>query len=305
MFKPLLTRLDSPEQFQTLCFRLARREFPGAVPLNFASWDGGRDILLFGGLEDGELVHEIVWQAKFTDDLGSGTKRAICDSIDTILEHENYRVKRWILCLPVDPTGPFHDWLAAKIAPLGWNWEVWGASILQLKLEANPDVIQTFFFAAYEELRQYFRVEDLQLLDVRLDPECQWSQPDPKVLSFRSADADSPDLVLDVLVQNHGQVDGALLSLIVEIFDWESVLHGLPGEGLLFPQVVYQVGINGGTPGTHKARCEPPLLVKGGGISRFKIRLVDTGFAWRGTIAIGLDHGQGRILKLPAMRIYT
>lgn len=204
---------------------------------------GGRDILLFEGMLAEKHVHEIVRQAKFTQYLGANTTRAISDSIDTILEHRNYLVKRWMLCLPMDPTGPFHDWLATRLEPLGWRWEGWGASGLQQKLEVNPDVIQGFFFEAFEELWQYFRIDDLQLLDVRLDPECEWSQPDPEVLSFQSADLDSPDLMFDVLVHNHGDVDGALLSLSAEFVHWESVLHGLLGEGLIFPQVVHQFEI--------------------------------------------------------------
>jgi hypothetical protein len=42
-----LVALESPSRFQDMCFRLARRRFPNATPVNFASWDQGCDIIAF------------------------------------------------------------------------------------------------------------------------------------------------------------------------------------------------------------------------------------------------------------------
>jgi hypothetical protein len=306
MLKLDLMRLETPQRFQALCTRLVRREFPDALPTNFASWDGGRDILRLDELIDGKLVHHAVWQAKFTNRLDAATKRAIAESISTITRNAAIKVKRWILCLPVDPTGHFLDWLAREVARAGWTPEVWGSSVLLEKLEHQSDLIENFFWADFEELRRHFRADDLELLELHLDESCQWEQRDRKVLAFSSTEnVDSPDLVLDVIVRNVGTVDGVIVGLVVDFVEWECNPHGYPGTGLLFPQVTYAVSINRGRPGTYTARCEPPLIIRGGSVERFKIRLCDTGYAWRGTIVVSLDYGRGRTLRLPAMRIYT
>jgi hypothetical protein len=79
-----LLRLESPARFQAICSRLARREHPGTVGMAFASWDGGRDIVLLAGWRDKKLVHEVVWQAKFTARLDSTTKKSIAESVATL-----------------------------------------------------------------------------------------------------------------------------------------------------------------------------------------------------------------------------
>ncbi len=300
-----LMRLQSPERFQTLCSRLARRVFPDALPVAFASWDGGRDIVQLTHVENETLVHEIVWQAKFTNRLDATTKRSIRDSIATITERGHVKVDRWILCIPVDPTGVFLDWLAREV-PAMWKWEVWGATILLELLERNPDVTETFFYAAYEELRQQFAVEKLELVRFLLDPSCEWDQRDPNVLHFFiRGSVRSPDFVLDVIVRNTGRSDAVLLALEAQFIDWEPKMHGLPGQGLLFPQIIYKVSINHGRPGIYRSVCEPPLVIRAGGVERFKIRICDTGYAWRGTIEVILDYGNEKRLRLPAFRLYT
>lgn len=312
MLKLDLMRLETPERFQMLCSRLARREFPDALPLAFSSWDGGRDILRLVKYTVGErprdvkLDHDIIWQAKFTDDLGATTRRSVQRSIASVVDRQDMTVRRWILCLPVDPTGVFHDWLAEELQPTGWNWEIRGASIILEALESNPDLVETFFWAAYEELRKYFRVDDLELFDLRLDPDCEWDQFDKYVLAFaRRGNVASPDLVLDLIVRNVGTVDAVVLALMATVTESEIDPHGLPGEGLLFPQITYDVSIHGGQPGAYSSRCEPPLVVKAGGVARFKIRIRDTGYSWRGNVVLGLDCGNGRALRLPAIRLYT
>jgi hypothetical protein len=299
-----LMRLESPERFQLLCSRLARRAFPDAMPVAFASWDGGRDIIQMMHLDGDTLVHDVVWQAKFTDQLNATTKRSVHDSIATITDRRKTRIGRWILCLPIDPTGVFLDWLAKEI-PSAWKWEVWGATTLLELLENNPDITETFFYAAYEELRQYFVVENLELVRFLLDPACQWKQSDPKVLHFSSKNVISPDLVLDIIVRNSGRVDAVLFGLEVEFIDWEPKMHGLPGEGLLFPQITYDISINRGRPGLYRSVLEPPLVVGAASVERFKIRIRDTGYAWRGTIVLSLDYGNENYLRLPALRLYT
>jgi hypothetical protein len=172
-------------------------------------------------------------------------------------------------------------------------------------LEESPDITEQFFYPVYEELRQHFCVQKLELERLMLDPACQWRQPDTAVLIFGSKNVESPDFVLDLIVWNTGRADAAMLAIEVELIDWQGVLHGLPGEGLLFPQITYEVSIGGGDPGTYRSVCEPPLLVRAGSLERFKIRLRDTGYAWNATAIITLDYGKGKRLRLPALRLCT
>src|SRR5580704_13735804 len=143
-----LMRLENGERFHKLCSRLVKRAFPGAVAFNVASWDGGRDIVTMGRLENGQIVHDIVWQAKFTSRLDATTKKSIAESIETLAALDIVVPKRWILCLPVDPTGKFHDWLLGAV-PHDWNPEIWGRDALMERLEANPDIVETFFAADF------------------------------------------------------------------------------------------------------------------------------------------------------------
>jgi len=246
----------------------------------------------------------VVWQAKFTARLDANTRRSIHDSIAAIIERRKVEVERWILCLPVDPTGVFLDWLAKEIPPT-WNWDVWGATTLLGLLEENPDITEAFFYADYEELRRHFAVDNLELVRFVLDPLCEWDQRDVKVLHFVSQNVISPDLVLDIIVRNSGRVDAVLVALEVKFLDWENKMHGLPGQGLLFPQITYAISINRGQPGVYRSVCDPPLIVRAGSVERFKIRICDTGYAWRGTIALTLDYGSEKHLRLPALRLYT
>jgi hypothetical protein len=255
---------------------------------------------------DGEtLLHDVVWQAKFTDRLDATTKRAIRESVATIVRRENVEVCHWILCIPVDPTGVFLEWLAKELPPK-WKWEVWGRTVLLELLEQNPDITEQFFYAAYEELRRLFAVEKLELVRFQLDPSCQWEQFDPGVLQyFIKGNMRSPDFVLDIIVRNVGRVDAVLLALEVDFIDWESKMHGLPGEGLLLPQITYEVSINHGQPGRYRSLCEPPLVVRAGSVERFKVRITDTGYAWRGSIELTLDYGDEKRLRFPALRLYA
>lgn len=255
-------------------------------------------------VEGNRVVHEAVWQAKFTSRLDASTKRAISKSIAALRDRGDIDVGRWILCLPVDPTGVFLDWLTREV-PSQWRWEVWGATRLLEILEANPDVTEAFFYAPYEELRQFFAFDKLELVRFLLDPACQWSQPDAKVLHFSNQNVRSPDLVVDVIVRNFGRLDAVLLGLEAELFDCERVLHGIPGEGLLWPQITYAVSINDGQPGVYASTCEPPLKIRAGSVERFKIRMIDTGYAWRGTVIVMLNYGDDRRLRLPALRLYA
>ena len=294
-----LTLLRTPDRFAQMCFRLARYEFTGVMPLA-ATWDGGRDLVLFS-----ETNHrgDTVFQCKFVKNV-SVAKTKISASLDRLVTNDRV-IARWILCIPIEPSGKFMNWLKAELDKRRLDGVLWGRSELLRRLEKHPDVAETFFYPVFAELAKHFRSANLQLFKIALDRQCQWTQRDKKVLAFsRRANVTSPDLVFDVIIRNVGNLASALTGIQAEVFDRRTKMHGWPGDGLLLPQITYAVSIHGGRPGVHFAECEPPLLLKGGDMARFKIRIKDTGYAWNGGLRISLQSGP-EMLHLPAFRIHV
>jgi hypothetical protein len=294
-----LSVLRSPTRFQSMCLRLARYEFPDGVAVA-PSWDGGRDAVILGRATAGDIVI----QCKFIQSL-TQAKPKIIKSLDALATNGG-RTRKWILCLPVDPSGVFLDWLRGELAKRRIKWDLWGRSELLIRLEQHRDVLETFFYPVLSELASYFRTDHLELYKLHLDPECQWSQPDPKTLAYeRRGNVRSPDLVFDVIVRNTGTVGLAITGIEVEVFDRRTKMHGLPGDGLLFSQITYRVSIDGGRAGVYFTECEPPLLVKAGEPERFKICIAQTGYAWHGGLRLSLHAGNAERLALPALRVFT
>jgi len=75
--------LREPKRFQDMCFRLARYEFPNAIPLA-QSWDGGRDVVVLGEPSHGN--GDVVFQCKFTKDL-LASKSKIAASLDALAQN--------------------------------------------------------------------------------------------------------------------------------------------------------------------------------------------------------------------------
>jgi hypothetical protein len=293
-----ITRLGSSKRFEQMCFRLARYEFPTAAALA-ESWDGGRDVVVFGSSTAGDVV----FQCKFIRSL-IGAKAKIAKSLDAIVKNGR-STARWILCVPVDPSGIFTDWLQSELDKRSIKGTVWGASEILTRLEQHPDVAETFFYSVFSELADHFRSEHLELFKLTLDPTCQWKQADPKVLAYCSSDVASPDLVLDVIVRNSGNIATAITGIEAEVFDSRTQMHGLPGEGLLFPQITYVVSIHGGKIGVYRAECDPPLLIRKRNMERFKIRLSHTGYAWNGGVRLTLLAGANQKLNMPSLRLFA
>jgi len=294
-----LTLLGDSKRFQDMCFRLARYEFPDAIGLS-ESWDGGRDVVVLASPRTGDVV----FQCKFVKDL-IAAKSKISASLDTLVKNGR-GTARWILCVPVDPSGVFINWMQDEIERRGIKGHLWTRSELLARLEQHPDVVDTFFYPVFSELASHFRSGQVELFKLALDPACEWKQSDDKVLYFAPRDlVSSPDLVLDVVVRNKGTIATAITGIEAEVFDRRQKMHGLPGEGLLFPQIIYTVSIHCGQVGVHSTQCEPLLLVKAGNLERFKIRVTDTGYAWNGGLRLSLLIGKDQPLRLPAMRVYT
>ena len=165
--------LESDRRFQSMCFRLAVREFPEAVPCAHGSWDGGRDIVLFG-----QKSGDTVWQCKFTQRSLSELKPQILESLRAL--DPSRPLAKWILCVSVDGSGVFLDWLRTTIetdVPFIAAWELWDKQQLLIKLEASPDIVQIFFLATWKNLETIFRTEELELVRYALDLSCGWKQP--------------------------------------------------------------------------------------------------------------------------------
>jgi hypothetical protein len=296
-----LTLLREPKRFEQMCFRLARYEFPDVIP-TAQSWDGGRDLVVFGKTRGRN--GDVVFQCKFVKDL-IAAKRKIAQSLDALVKNRRHTA-RWILCVPIEASGIFLDWFNGELETRGIAGSLWAKSELLVRLEQHRDVLETFFYSVFAELASHFRSEHLELFKFTLDRQCEWVQPDGKVLCFsRRGNVRSPDLVLDVIVRNTGTIGVALTGIQAEVFDRRVKMHGLPGAGLLIPQITYAVSIKGGKSGVYFAECEPPLLVKGGDLERFKIRITDTGYAWNGGLRVSLQTGPLAQLGLPALRILT
>lgn len=293
-----LKLLGTPGRFADMCFRLARYEFPDVMPLA-PSWDGGRDLVLFG---EPRGQGDIAFQCKFVKNLAAARTK-ITASLDR-LRTNGRPVARWILCIPLEPSGTFMNWLKAELRRRHLPGSLWGRTELLRRLEEHPDVADTFFYPVFAELARHFRCANLQLFKLSLDRRCQWTQPDKNVLTFsRKANVMSPDLVFDVIIRNVGNLPSALTGIQAEVFDRRTKMHGWPTSGLLLPQITYSVSIQGGRAGSHFAECEPPLMVRGGDMTRFKIRIKDTGYAWNGGLRVLLQAGS-ETLPLPACRIF-
>ena len=294
-----LTLLRDPKRFQELCFRLARYEFPDAIPVA-ETWDGGADVVVFGSRGSGDVV----FQCKFTKDL-IGSKRKILNSLDTLAKRGR-NTACWILCVPVNPSGVFTNWLRSELEVRGLEGQIWAKSELVARLEQHRDVLETFFYPLFSELASNFRSEHLELFKLSLDQECEWQQRDDGVLYFTSRRIlRSPDLIFDIILRNTGDLTTAITALEAEVFDRHHKMHGVPGDGLLFPQVTYTVSICHGKAGIHSSTCEPPLIVEARNLQRFKVRITDTGFAWNGGLRLTFLAGKTEKLRLPAMRIFV
>jgi hypothetical protein len=279
-----------------MCFNLAREEFPQAVPVAHGSWDGGRDIVLFAH-EGGDTV----WQCKFTQRSLSELKPKIVESLNAL--NRSQPLAKWILCLSVETSGVFLDWLRAIIRtdyPFIGAWEVWDKQEILKRLDGSAEVLEAFFYPVWKALESRFRTEELELVQYEIDPECGWKQPDPLKLFFRQVRGTDSDLVVDIIVRSRGTIQSLLRSIRVEIVHVRHHLRGLPGEGLLYSQHTYPISLRGGKPGCWIERLEPPLIVEAGAHQRFKIKLTDLGYAWTGYARMTLVHGKNLELSLPA-----
>ena len=165
-----LNSLDSDETFEQLCFRLTRREYPDAIPIAHGSWDGGRDIVRLG-----RRGGDIVWQCKMTRQNIARIKPKIRESLDALDKMQP--IHRWILCVSVDASGSFLDWLRNTLVsyPFINQWEIWGRTEILRRLENSPDIVEVFFYPIWKSFEQRFRTDDIELVEFEMEHGIGWS----------------------------------------------------------------------------------------------------------------------------------
>lgn len=285
--------LESDKKFEQFCFRLARKEFPDVIPVASGSWDGGRDILAFNYGKQ-----EIVWQCKFTRNLNR-IKPKIVESLKAL--DPKRKIAKWVLCVPIDISGVFLDWLRGVIAKFAFirSWEVWGRETLLERLDKHRDILEVFFYPVWKSLESRFRTDELELVRYSVASRCGWKTIDSKTLCFAQATGADSDLVLDIIVRSYGTVQSLLHAIRLTTSDVRRHLRGLPGTGLLWSQHTYAISLRGGAPGTRLEQLDPPLVVDSGTHQRFKVKLTATGYAWTGYVQLTLLYGANRELSLP------
>lgn len=244
---------------------------------------------------------DVVWQCKFTQRSLSELKPRVVESLKAL--NPSRPIAKWILCVSVEGSGSFLDWLRETVSaecPFIADWELWDKQQLLAKLEAAPDVLEMFFYPVWKALEASFNTEELELVQYTMHPDCGWKRPDPAVLHFVQAVGTNSDLVIDIIVRSRGTIQSLIRSIRLETYDVKYRMRGLPGTGLLYSQHTYTISLRGGKPGSATEPLDPPLLVDPGTHQRFKVRLTNPGYAWTGYIQMALLYGEGHELWLPS-----
>jgi hypothetical protein len=132
----------------------------------------------------------------------SELKPKIVESISALDSRQS--IHRWILCLSLDATGKFLDWLGAEIAKYSFisDWEVWDRTEINRRLEESPEVFEAFFFPVWQSLAVRFRRDELELIGLQLKDGTGWRVVQEGALYFSQIKNSDNDLVLDVTVRN-------------------------------------------------------------------------------------------------------
>jgi hypothetical protein len=305
-----LVRLETAIRFHRMCYQLARRRFPVSVGIVVGMrdlWDDATRIIQLPA-ENGH--GDVLWQSVFTSDplVTRASVKAGLRCFDRSPQRKPRYQTRLVLCVPPDPDDAFLRWVARAAGRYNVLGEVWGETILTGLLDQAPDIMQSFFFNLQQQgMSQPWRTSDeLELVKFEIDSACQWRKPDTQVLHFSTKSLlISPDLVFDVVLRNAGNADTMLTGLIANVRDCHPVLHGYPEYGFLLPKIEYKVSIGHGQPGDYEEEFNNDqwLLLKAGQLARFKIRLVDTGYAWSGAVRLVLRHGKNGRFAFPWFRL--
>ncbi len=139
------------ERFEQLCADLITTEYSDAKGVRCEPGDGGVDVYV-GDWADLEGIS--VFQVKyFPMGLGVSQKDQVRQSFRTCIENNNFTVKRWTLCLPVDLSEEETAWFSTwkhrqtteflEASQIDW----WGESVLrQLLLQPKNSGIKEAYF---------------------------------------------------------------------------------------------------------------------------------------------------------------
>jgi hypothetical protein len=129
-------RLSPRENFEDLVCQLLALEID-AQALDGAGGDRGIDCF-----RDTDLGLEVFQAKYFLAPLTPGQRSQAKRSLRRALEHR--RLRRWVLCVPHNPTPGELEWFV-KLAPPGVTIEWWGASKLRSLLSKHVSLAEQFF----------------------------------------------------------------------------------------------------------------------------------------------------------------
>jgi hypothetical protein len=146
----------------------------------------------------------------------------------------------------------------------------------------------------------------LEFVDIDLEPEqpC-WrvAQDVPYGYSgLGCEDLVDPVFVLDLF--NAGTREIRIYSAYIHTRLRHIKPHGIAEARLLRSVATVDLPLNGGTQKYTEVRIPEPVLVPPDGHARLRVRLLDSGYCWRGVVDVGLRYGDGAILRVPALSIF-
>lgn len=303
--------IQTPDRFRSFCLRLFQRLRPDLITFGSRERDDGRDISWMTTLDYSQqiLVSCEFFPGRLPSSLGA------TDDAITAFEGDHPSIRQLsapsaqralLLCAAEEPSAEYAEALGELATAHGLDWELWGPDRLAGYLGSHPAVRDEYFYHLHDGLRASFHTETLQLASVDLDPECEWRQWDDDALYLsRKGNTYSPDLLLDVVIFNHGPQQTVLSKIRADVMDVARKAWGVPQDPLLISKVTYDLPIGKGKPGRYQAPCNPGLIIEAGQHQRFKIRLTETGYGWRGYMKIAIRYGVGRWLEFPFLRVAT
>ncbi len=110
-------------EFEVVCAKLIRIQYPDARRVRVHRGDGGVDT---GNGTWGDTGALDVFQVKyFPDSLGNSQRQQIRESYNTALNNENFRLRKWTLCLPALLSQNDHLWFDTWAAEQDVHIDLW------------------------------------------------------------------------------------------------------------------------------------------------------------------------------------
>ncbi len=136
VFQQLALHLESPEkEFEAICCELIRLKNPDARRVRVHLGDGGVDSATGTWGSSGALD---VFQVKyFIDVWGDSQKQQIRESYKTAANCENYNLRRWTLCLPVNIRKEDLDWFDTWKSDKDHVIDLWDGADLEALLRTD------------------------------------------------------------------------------------------------------------------------------------------------------------------------